>query len=74
MSANPYQWITDRPPTAADTSASDYWCVDIVDRSGPVLAMRWDDAEIQEFPQNKSDVIAWRPACKASVKTEEGAV
>ena len=57
---NAYEWITDRPPTSADTSQRHYWCVDVVSRSGPVVGMRWDDAELQDFPEKQTSVVAWR--------------
>ena len=57
---NAFQWITDRPPTSSDTSQQNYWCVDIVSRYGPIIGMRWDDAELQDFPEKQTSVIAWR--------------
>jgi hypothetical protein len=71
VSKNHHQWITDRPPTAADTSESAEWCVDIVDRSGPVLGMHWEDADLQEFPANTTSVIAWRPALRHITRAKE---
>jgi hypothetical protein len=70
MSQNPYRWVTDRPPTAKDTSESAYWCVDYIDRSGPIYAMRWDDAELQEFPGKITCVIAWRPIATATKESD----
>jgi hypothetical protein len=70
MSEKQNPWITDRPPEVTDTNAGRYWCVNIVDRSGPMYAMRWDDAELQEFSAKVTSVLAWRPF---DVKTEGGA-
>jgi hypothetical protein len=63
-------WITDRPPVEGDTNARQYWCVQIVDRSGPRLLMVWDDIELQDFPAKTTCVVAWRPIVE---KTEGGA-
>jgi len=70
MSGKPIPWITDRPPSERDTSARHYWCVQIVDRSGPLYTMPWDDLELQDFPAKTTCVIAWRPF---GSKTEGGA-
>jgi hypothetical protein len=53
-------WITDRPPEANDTNGTVVWCVEIIDRSGPIYMMRWDDAEVQEFCEKPNSVVAWR--------------
>ena len=70
MSEKSNPWITDRPPAEGDTNGRQYWCVQIVDRSGPRLLMRWDDLELQEFPGKTTCVVAWRPIAE---KTEGGA-
>jgi hypothetical protein len=70
MIKKPTPWITDRPPVEGDTNGRRYWCVQIVDRSGPIYAMRWDDAELQEFPAKVTSVLAWKPF---DGKTEGGA-
>ena len=54
-------WITERPPTAEDTSERHYWSVDVMDRDGSEYAMRWDDLDVQEFETGKTCVMAWRP-------------
>ena len=64
ISQNP--WITDRPPEAHDTNGTVYWSVEIIDRSGPIYVMRWDDDEVQEFCTKQNSVVAWRRLLRQS--------
>jgi hypothetical protein len=71
MSNTGNPWVTDRPPEANDTNGTCFWCVDVLDRSGPVYAMRWDDADVQEFHEKPNSVVAWR-SCLVIAKKSGG--
>lgn len=62
--SNELEWVKDRPPAEGDANENSYYCVDVLQKDGKILAIRWDDDCLQIWPRDQDDpecgVIAWR--------------